>query len=380
MAFAGAAVAPVPHWVTKIDDLVAHHHVSVAIGYQGAFLYRRDAAVRRTPASNEKLLLSMALLDAIGPDERISTRVRSESPPDESGVIEGDVWIIGRGDPETGRPEMADLAKQMKQAGIVRVHGRVMGSTSYFAHDWWAVGWKDDFPEVEVPIPTALTFEGNVGPSGGHIDDPEQRAAASLLHQLEVRGIKVSGHAGAGSAGKGLSTVAEVLSAPMQALLRKMDVDSINFFAEVLGKGLGAAVKGVPGTILKCANAISAFEDANDITRFEHHDCSGLSYANRVTAAGIVRLLWVADDASWLTDLRSALPHRGQGTLIHRLHGLRVRAKTGTLTSISALSGWVWLDHEDAWAEFSILSKGMSKTAAVRMEDAIVKAVQRNAP
>lgn len=380
MALAGPAVAPAPHWVTKIDDLVAHHHVSVAIGYQGAFLYRRDAAVRRTPASNEKLLLSMAVLDAIGPDERISTRVRAESPPDEGGVIEGDVWIIGRGDPETGRPEMAELAKQMKQAGIVRVHGRVMGSTSYFAHDWWAVGWKDDFPEVEVPIPTALTFEGNVGPSGGHIDDPEQRAATSLLHQLEVRGIKVSGHAGAGSAGKGLSTVAEVLSAPMQALLRKMDVDSINFFAEVLGKGLGAAVKGVPGTILKCANAISAFEDANDITRFEHHDCSGLSYANRVTAAGIVRLLWVADDASWLTDLRSALPHRGQGTLIHRLHGLRVRAKTGTLTSISALSGWVWLDHEDAWAEFSILSKGMSKTAAVHMEDAIVKAVQRNAP
>ena len=364
----------------RIDDLVAGHHVSVAVGYQGNFLYRHDAAIRRTPASNEKLLLSMAILDAIGPDELISTRVRAESPPDEDGVIEGNVWIIGRGDPETGRPEMADLAKQMKQAGIVRVHGRVFGSTSYFAHDWWAVGWKDDFPEVEVPIPTALTFEGNVGPSGGHFDDPELRAAKSLLHQLEVRGIKVSGHAGAGSAAKGLSTVAEVLSAPMQTLLRKMNVHSINFFAEVLGKGLGAAVKGVPGTIVKCANAVSAFEDENGIARFEHHDCSGLSYANRVTAAGIVRLLWVADDAPWLTDLRAALPHRGQGTLIHRLHGLRVRAKTGTLTSISALSGWVWLDHEGAWAEFSILSKGMSKTAAVHMEDAIVKAVQRNAP
>jgi D-alanyl-D-alanine carboxypeptidase/D-alanyl-D-alanine-endopeptidase (penicillin-binding protein 4) len=159
-----------------------------------------------------------------------------------------------------------------------------------------------------------------------------------------------------------------------------MNVDSINFYAEVLGKGLGATVNGVPGTIVKGANAISAFEDANHVARFEHHDCSGLSYENRVTAAGIVRLLWVADDASWLSDLRTALPHRGQGTLIHRLHGLKVRAKTGTLTSISALSGWVWLDHEDAWAEFSILSKGMSKTAAVGIEDAIVKAIQHNAP
>ena len=374
-----AAAAPTPDWVDRIDDLVAGHHASVAVGYQGTFLYRHDATVRRTPASNEKLLLSMAVLDAIGPDERISTRVRAESPP-EDGVIEGDVWIIGRGDPETGRPEMADLATQMKDAGIVRVHGRVMGSTRYFARDWWAVGWKDDFPAEEVPLPTALTFEGNVGPSGGHIDDPELRAAESLLQRLELRGIAVTGQAGAGSPGPGLSTVAAVLSAPMQTLLRKMDVNSINFFAEVLGKGLGAAVNGAPGTIVKGANAISSFEDANNITRFEHHDCSGLSYANRVTAAGIVRLLWVADEAPWLTDLRTALPHRGQGTLIHRLHGLKVRAKTGTLTSISALSGWVWLDHEDAWAEFSILSKGMSKTAAVKMEDAIVKAVQHNAP
>jgi D-alanyl-D-alanine carboxypeptidase len=378
-ALAGFAAAPTPHWVDRINDLVAGRRVSVAVGYQGSFLYRARSAVRRTPASNEKLLLSMAVLDAMGPDEQISTRVRAESPP-EDGVIDGDVWIIGRGDPETGRTEMAALAKQMKDAGIVRVHGGVMGSTSYFGHDWFAVGWKDDFPAEEVPIPTALTFEGNVGPSGGHIDDPELRAATSLLKKLEARGIAVSGHAGAGSPSGGLSTVAEVLSEPMQTLLRKMDVDSINFFAEMLGKGLGAAVSGAPGTIVKGANAISEFEDANHISRFEHHDCSGLSYANRVTAAGIVRLLWVADAAPWMKDLQTALPHRGQGTLIHRLHGLRVRAKTGTLESISALSGWVWLDHEDAWAEFSILSKGMTKTAAVHMEDAIVKAVQRNAP
>ena len=58
---------------------------------------------------------------------------------------------------------------------------------------------------------------------------------------------------------------------------------------------------------------------------------------------------------------------------------MQVRAKTGTLIEISALSGWVWLEREDAWAEFSILSKGMSKTRSIQIENAIVRVVSANA-
>ena len=56
-----------------------------------------------------------------------------------------------------------------------------------------------------------------------------------------------------------------------------------------------------------------------------------------------------------------------------------MRAKTGTLTDISALSGWVWLSREQAWAEFSILSSGMSKARSVVIEDAIVQVVSADA-
>jgi D-alanyl-D-alanine carboxypeptidase len=56
-----------------------------------------------------------------------------------------------------------------------------------------------------------------------------------------------------------------------------------------------------------------------------------------------------------------------------------VRAKTGTLDRISALSGWVWLEDRDAWGEFSIVSRGLTKEAAVRIEDAIVRTVGANA-
>jgi hypothetical protein len=43
------------------------------------------------------------------------------------------------------------------------------------------------------------------------------------------------------------------------------------------------------------------------------------------------------------------------------------------------LSGWVWLEDRDAWGEFSIVSRGLTKEAAVRIEDAIVRTVGANA-
>ena len=113
--------------------------------------------------------------------------------------------------------------------------------------------------------------------------------------------------------------------------------------------------------------------------RVEANDGSGLSYANRVSADGIVRALWVADASPWGQPCATPWPDGGQGTLEDRLNDVRLRAKTGTLIDISALSGWVWLEREDAWAQFSILSKGISKTASIHIENAIVRVVSANA-
>jgi D-alanyl-D-alanine carboxypeptidase len=59
-----------------------------------------------------------------------------------------------------------------------------------------------------------------------------------------------------------------------------------------------------------------------------------------------------------------------------RLLGLRVRAKTGTLLrEVSALSGWAWIEGRRRWAEFAILSRGLTKPQAVALEDAIVSTI-----
>ena len=71
-----------------------------------------------------------------------------------------------------------------------------------------------------------------------------------------------------------------------------------------------------------------------------------------------------------------------RGTLEDRLTDVRIRAKTGTLDDVSALSGWVWVEKSGGWVEFSILSSGFNEWTAKRIEDRIVRIVsfQASAP
>jgi serine-type D-Ala-D-Ala carboxypeptidase/endopeptidase (penicillin-binding protein 4) len=175
-----------------------------------------------------------------------------------------------------------------------------------------------------------------------------------------------------------LRLLAAVRSDPLAVLLRRMNRKSKNFYAEVLGKWLGGRLLGAPGSIAKAGRSIERF-GANHGAAIVAHDGSGLSYRNRVRPEDLVQLLWWADSQPWLPTLRSSLPTGDHGTLEDRLRGVRVRAKTGTLEEISALSGWVWIDQAGTWGEFSIMSRGMDKSDAVAIEDRIVRIVANRA-
>ena len=221
-----------------------------------------------------------------------------------------------------------------------------------------------------MPLATALTYEGNEI-NGTHIIDPEARVAQALTRRLKDRGVKVKGEPSYGAAPTGTTVVAEIESVPLRKLATRMNRQSVNFFAEELGKLLGVEVSGRPGTIAKGASAVAAWAADRGVT-LRCYDSSGLSYDNRAAAKGIVRLLGHTEKQQWGSELRSTLPTGGEGTLEDRLPHVRVRAKTGTLSEISALSGWVWLDRTDSWAEFSIMSRGMEKDTASDIEDEIV--------
>jgi D-alanyl-D-alanine carboxypeptidase len=372
-----AAVADArPTWRQRIDSLVRGRRVEVAIGVNGTFVYRYHEWISQAPASNEKLLMSMALLRRFHETRTISTVARAATRI-RSGAINGPLWLVGRGDPEVTRPDLDRLARSLIDAGLRRIHGRVMGATTPFDRGWWAPGWRKYFPADYVARPTALTYGHNLGRTGRHIPVPERRAAAVLTKRLRSHGVKVRGKPGVGAPKGRLVNLARVSSAPLFSIVRRMNVSSINFSAEVLGKFLAAQTGRVP-SIAGGARAIRAFAELHHVDVVAN-DSSGLSYENRVSPSGIVRLLWVAAARPWGSTLLRTLPTGGQGTLEGRFAGVRIRAKTGTLRRVSALSGWLWLETSNEWAEFSILSHAMSKGESVNLENSIVRIVSANA-
>jgi D-alanyl-D-alanine carboxypeptidase len=363
-------------WRQQISAAIGERPVSVAIGLDGDFWYRHLAWVRRPPASNEKLLLSMALLDRFSPDRRIRTQAMVASNP-RHGVLGGDLWLRGHGDPLTGTRELAALAAELRASGLRRIRGSVVGETRPFIRDWWAKGWKPYFPADYVARPTALTFNLNTDAHGAHVADPERRAARFMTNRLRALGVRVDGDPGAGMPSMRVHELGVEWSARLRVILRRMNVNSRNFFAEVLNKYLGFATYG-RGSIAAGARAIEAYARRRG-QDFTLYDGSGLSYANRVSTTGILQLLWNADRQPWGATLRRTLPTAGQGTLKDRLPKVQLRAKTGTLDDASALSGWVYSTGAGTWVEFSIVSNGFDEYAAKKIENEIVRIIATDA-
>jgi D-alanyl-D-alanine carboxypeptidase/D-alanyl-D-alanine-endopeptidase (penicillin-binding protein 4) len=341
----------------------------VAVRVGTTLVYAHLAGTRRAPASNEKLLLSMTALSELGPDYRIRTDAAVGSGVLKDGVVHGDLWIVGHGDPEFDGGSASALAAKIRAAGIRRITGSILGDTTGFLRDREARGWHP-LALDNVGLPTALSFNHNVGPSG-FVMIPELDAARAVTASLRHGNVKVGGRARAAKAPGSLHPVASIQSAPLADILHRQNITSDNTDAETLCKLLGTKFGG-QGSIAAGATVIHAWLHDRGIEA-RVMDASGLSYKDRISPLDLTKLLTSALRKSWGGLLRASLPSPGEGTLSSRLAGVAVRAKTGTLTQgISALSGYLRL-RSGRTATFSILSEALGKDDAIRIEDAIVR-------
>jgi serine-type D-Ala-D-Ala carboxypeptidase/endopeptidase (penicillin-binding protein 4) len=126
----------------------------------GETLYSQNSDKLFTPASNTKLFITAAALALIGPDYKFRTTVETTGTLDRYGRLNGDLVLVGHGDPNLsgrelpydGRTQRGDdpllaletLADALIAKGVKFIDGDVVADDSFFAFERYGEGWSQD--------------------------------------------------------------------------------------------------------------------------------------------------------------------------------------------------------------------------------------------
>lgn len=147
----------------------------------GAILYSHHADQHFVPASNMKLFTSALALSLLGPDYRFTTEIRSSRAIDSNGCLDGDLALVGGGDPslsgraypyqyERGaRPgasysfrAIEEFADQIAALGLKQVRGDIAGDDRRYTWEPRPGGWARGDAEWEYGAPvSALMLDDN---------------------------------------------------------------------------------------------------------------------------------------------------------------------------------------------------------------------------
>jgi D-alanyl-D-alanine carboxypeptidase/D-alanyl-D-alanine-endopeptidase (penicillin-binding protein 4) len=353
-------------------------------------LFGRKPKRRRILASNTKLFTTAAALNRFGSGGRFETSVFGDRLPNANGVVRGDLYLVGGGDPSFGSNSFAErayggggatleeLADGVTQAGVRRVTGGVLGDESLF--DSLRGGPDSGYGVSEWVGPlSALSYNRGLARENGSAFQtrPPEFAAKKLEAALKRRGIRVEGSAGVSQAGASAKEIATERSITVGRLIRLTNQVSDNFFAEMLGKHLDATPTH-PGTTDGGAAAAERF--AGRFGSQPHLvDGSGLARGNRAAPRAVVRLLrGMYHQRAFEPYYESLARGREPGTLSDRNTNRRCRCKTGTISGVSALSGYCRAASDDLIA-FSILMNGVGYgyDSAHRIQDAVTQIIAK---
>ena len=388
----------------------------------GQVLFDRGGAESRVPASNMKLLTAAAAVRVMGPDQRFSTKVIAGATPDQVVLKGGGDVLLGAGessrDAVMGHAGLATLAqltvKALRESGA-KGPVRVQLDDTLFSGPALNPSWSPEdvaAGETAPLFPLALN-SARYDPAvttGPRPQDAAMTAAEAFSAQLTAAGAAAgltvtpgvvrgeapaagapaekpaggepdgsaapSGDATAGAArasspGK---VLAEVQSATLRQQVDLLLQTSDNYLAEVVGR-MAAVAGGQPGsndgataTVYKQIQDLGIPTDGLRLA-----DVSGLSLGNQVSAgqlSEIVRAITSGTEPSLraaiggfpVAGLTGTLGNRYTDASTERGAGL-VRAKTGTLNSVIALSGYV-VDADGRLLVFSFVGNGLDPGAA----------------
>ena len=312
------------------------------------------------PASNTKLFTSVVALELMGGDYLISTKILSDDYNFSDGIIEGNIYIKGFGNPVFETDDLDEIVKQLYESGIRKITGDVVGDDTYFDDVYSRDDWiNEERANVKLPPISALVIDrnrttvtkkrrGRYRTYFVNVQNPSLFAAKKLKETLTSYGIEVLGNPISSQANDSVKTLAES-TIQLKYLLQLINKKSDNFLAECLFKNLGAVYSGQQGNSFFSTQAILSYIRDNGIYSegTQIVDGSGISRFDQVTVGALTGLLEkIYFNINSFEDFYNSLSIAGvDGTLEDRMIGTlaqnNFRGKTGTLNGVSSLSGYL---------------------------------------
>jgi serine-type D-Ala-D-Ala carboxypeptidase/endopeptidase (penicillin-binding protein 4) len=240
-----------------------------------------------------------------------------------------------------------------------------------------------------------ITIEGNIPLKASNLKEriavwePTKYALDLLIQSLKKQDIKILGSIKVGTTPEHAELLLSHQSMSLSELLIPFMKLSNNGHGELLIKEMGKVFKGN-----------GSWEDGLEVEQvalttlgirmqeIEIRDGSGISHMNLVPANEITALLYHAKQMDWFPIFEASLPIAGNtdkmigGTLRKRMKNVslkdNVKAKTGTLTNVSSLSGFINANNGETFIFSILLNHLKDEASGKQIEEQIIKILANN--
>ncbi len=347
------------------------------------------------PASVAKAMTTIYALDRLGPNYRYTTRVMATGPV-QNGRLQGDLILVGSGDPSLDTDGLGDLAAALAARGVKEITGRFLALAGGIPHideidhdqpdhvgynpaisglnlnynrvnfEWKRGGngyalsmdarGKRFIPAVSMADMRAVSREaplftykrgqnrdqwtvaqsalGNGGSRWLPVRHPELYTAEVFATLMRAHGLRLPEVTLINGLPAAMVLV-ETQSTPLSDIMRKMLKYSTNITAEVVGLTASGA-----GSLVQSAGQMQAWAAAKHGISSRFVDHSGLGGGSRISATEMARAFREARGGMLPGLLKEQGIRDVKGKEI-KGHPTRVIAKTGTLNFVSSLAGYI---------------------------------------
>mgnify|MGYP002517265755 FL=1 len=312
-------------------------------------IFRHNERQLMRPASTMKVITAITALNRLGGSYQFKTDLCYTGRVD-SCTLRGDIYCVGGFDPRFNNDDLRAFVEGIRKMGIDTIRGSIYADKSMKDKDPYGEGWcwDDDNPTLS---PLLLSRKDQLLPK--------------FYSDLREAGIYLTGSLGEKRKPEESNCIVRRFHTIDQVLMRMLK-ESDNLYAESMFYQIAASTGNHPATAKSARALIKQLVNkiGLDGSRYQFADGSGLSLYNYVSAELEVKLLRYAyHDQNIYNHLLPALPIAGtDGTLRKRMTGAftrgNVHAKTGTVTGISSLCGYLTAANGHHLC-FSIINQGV---------------------